>query len=58
MACDYLSLTHEHYKMSISNSFLNKIDSIFQLTLTEFGFVPLSWCKITDVEIKNDHKNW
>ena len=40
--CDHLSLTHEHYKISIFNSSLNKIDSILQSNLTEFGFVPPS----------------
>ena len=52
VACDYYSLTNEHYKTSIFNPVLNEIDSTLQSTPTEFGFVPQSWCKITDVEIK------
>ena len=52
VACDHFSLTHEHYKTSIFDPSLNEIDSILQSTPTKFGFVPKSWCKITDVEIK------
>lgn len=55
---NYLFLTHKYYKTLIFNLSLNKVYSILQLTSTEFGFVPLSWCKIIDVEIKTIRKNW
>ena len=54
VACDHYSLTYEHYKTSIFEPTLNKIDSTLQSTPTEFSFVPQSWCKITGVEIKKN----
>ena len=57
MVYNYLSLTHKRYQTSIFNSSLNRIDSILQSYSTEFGFITLSWYKITDVEIKNDQEN-
>ena len=51
-ACKSTALSHEHYKSAIFNESLNYYDCMMRAIPIEIGFVPPTWCAITDVEIQ------
>ena len=50
--CKTTDRSHEHYKSAIFNKSLNYYNCMMRSILTEIGFVPPTWCAITDVEIQ------
>ena len=51
-ACKSTALSHEHYKSAIFNKTLNYYNCMMRSIPTEMGFVPPTWCAVTDVEIQ------